>query len=121
MPDQTNQLVVPKVSAPTYTYTIPEGDRQYPTDPVTFSVRAWTLAQENDARRAQAADQGSQLELHILERALVKVDGKPVDQAEDTLGKWSPRCRMFGFLVVTKIQNPQGVDAFLASEVIETA
>ncbi len=115
-----NQMVVPKLAAPVYTFVIPESARQYPTDPHKITLRAYSMAQEADARRVQRAT-GNLLDYCLLERALIKIDDKPVDQAQDILGSWSPKCRMFGQMAIGKVGSPDDDEAaaFLASMSVE--
>lgn len=107
------------LDVPEHTFTIPEKDRRWKADPKTFKIREYTVAQELDAMAV--AKSGTQLEYELLQRTVIELDGKPVDQGADFLGRFSnaTRKRMQRALNLVNMPDPEEDEAFLLSQ--ETA
>lgn len=88
MPD----IAPPRLELPTYTFPIKDRQRQWATDPASsFTLRSYTVAQEVDA--AKAAMVAGRFDFELLQRIVIAVDGKAVDQTYNVLEKWSPNLR----------------------------
>lgn len=106
-------VVAPALRAPVYTFKVPEKSRQYPTDPTSIALRAWSVGQELEALKIKTG----RFEYNLLQYVLVMVNGKPVDQADDTIGKWSPKMRVLATDALDHVGMPDQSDRadFLAS------
>lgn len=85
---------VPKDDRPRYTFTIPEEERVYLTDPHTFTVTHTRVSDEIEAGKIARALGGAE-DLVLLEkvrRSVVEVDGKPVDWGAPGGAEWIERC-----------------------------
>lgn len=113
-----NNLTVPTLSKPDFTFTVPESARQYPTDPTSFKIEAWSVAQRLDAERAAGAGAG-RLDFELFQRACVQIDGKAVDQAHDLMAGFSPKVMSLVTTAIDHIGIPSTDEtaAFLASVV----
>ena len=98
-----NKLAVPTLSMPETTYTVPEASRQLQSDPKTITIRLWSTGQEMDALRASGS---SNLNFEILQRAVIAIDGTPVEQATDFMGSWSPKMRQLAAEAINRLSLP---------------
>ena len=108
---------------PKHTYTIPEADKELPTDPKTVTVRQLTAGEEQQALEAAGIHKTSYAYEGTL-RSLVAIDGTPVTWEDN--GKvrafegLSSKVREQVQRAFLKISLPstESADAFLASEKI---
>lgn len=112
----------PTLAIPVYTWKIPPKARAWTTDPSTIKIRSFTVAQELDA--AKAADVGGgRFEYELFQRAVIEVDGKPVDQGVDLIEKCSPKVRVFIVAALNKMSMPtkEEIETFLESMEVEVS
>lgn len=115
--------LIPKVLAlPKYTWAVPESMRKLESDPHEFTIRLFTYGQEIDALKATRVT-GATLEYELLQRCVVALDGKPVDQAGNILENFSPQVRGFMVFCLNDVasSDPKAVAAALAAVKIEVA
>ena len=108
---------------PKHTYTIPEADKELPTDPKDVTVRQLTAGEEQQALEAAGIHKTSYAYEGTI-RALVAVDGTPVTYEDDgktrAFAGMSAKVREQLQRAFLKISLPstESADAFLASETI---
>ena len=108
---------------PKHTYTIPEADKELPTDPKTVTVRQLTAGEEQQALEAAGIHKTSYAYEGTL-RSLVAIDGTPVTWADNgkvrAVEGLSSKVREQVQRAFLKISLPstESADAFLASETI---
>jgi|GEM_PF-3180012 len=83
----------PQLARPLYDYTIPDADREFETDPHSFTIQPLTTLQEADASIEAGGDFGFKGLWVRAVRSIVQIDGKPVDPALSPTDNWGPRCR----------------------------
>lgn len=107
------------LSRPTKTYKIPASSREWPTDPESVTLRSWTAGQEVDALRVVSG----RFEFELLDRIIVKVNGKPADQGVSIMAGFSPKVRGLLVLALDDMGVPSKKDRedFLSSGVLDVA
>lgn len=115
MSDIATKLTPPSLGRPTFDYDVPDSERQLETDPKHFAITLTTLGQELDANIVGGLTMKMTYEL--LQRAVVELDHKPVDQGLSWLDNISPKVRtlMVGALNDMTIPSDAGRATFLAS------
>lgn len=113
-------LIAPTIAAPEFTFTVPERERKHPKDPQSFTLRSFTYGQEIDALKATRVT-GATLEYELLQRCVVRLDGKPTDQARNFLEEFSPQVRTLMVIALNKVStpDPKAVSDFLESMTTE--
>lgn len=81
----------PTLALPEYTYKIPESAREWQKDPTSVTLRSFTVGTELDS--INAAGGGGAMAFELLQRIVIKMNGKPVDQGFDVLTDCSPKVR----------------------------
>lgn len=106
-----NEKLAPRLARPIFAFKVPEEDRAWETDPKAFEMQQLTLLQELDAGRA--ADPGSPMSYVYaqVERALVSIDGAPVDPARPLLDNISPLVRKLMVAAFDHISAPKAKTA----------
>lgn len=99
-------ILAPQLDIPVFTYTIPEKSRMWKKDPKTVTIRQYTLGQELDATD-EAPDGGAKFEYALLQRTVVALDGKPVDQGSNFLHDFSPPVRVHLRTCLNKANMPR--------------
>ena len=94
----------PKLEIPVFKFKIPKKDRKWEGDPTTFKIRQYTVSQELDALRV--AKSGVQLEYELIQRTVVEIDGKAVDQGLNFLDAFSPPVRKRFQMALNHINAP---------------
>lgn len=102
-------LTPPIVAAPTFTFKVPPKARQYPTDPESVTLRAFTVGQELDALKASSAT-GNRFDYELVERSCIAVNGKPHDQGESLIERCSPKVRALLVRGLNKMSLPEDDD-----------
>jgi len=111
---------VPQISRPIFDFEIPEKDRQWPSDPSRFSMMQTTTMQDLDAATEAGGDLGIRFLWARITRALIEVDGQPINPALSPTDNWSPQVREYLILAFNEISgiSGQGKKDFLASKKI---
>lgn len=103
-------------------FTFPKAMRG-PKDPTTILVAELTLEQEEDADRASSSNKS--LGTELVKRAVVAVDGRPIDWAgegPEWFDRASPKIREFATIAFRKVNRTTATEdeAFLASAVVKS-
>lgn len=79
-----------------FTYTIPESERAFETDPHTVTLVPLRVSEEMEAKKLAGASRGGDRDtkevMELMRRAVVAVDGKPVDWASPLGPEWLEQC-----------------------------
>jgi hypothetical protein len=97
-------LTPPTLALPEYTYKIPESAREWTTDPTSVTIRSFTVGLELDAIAAAVGERV--LAYEILQRCVIRMNGKPVDQGFDLMTECSPKVRSLLTTAVNKLFLP---------------
>lgn len=81
----------PTLALPEYTFTVPESAREWQKDPTSVTLRSFTVGTELDS--INAAGTAGVMAFELLQRIVIRLNGKPVDQGFDLLADCSPKVR----------------------------
>jgi hypothetical protein len=88
--EQLSRIATSGIRRPIYTWTIPEEARLFSTDPASFTMTPYTVADEIDA--IKIAKVTGNLQYEFIKKAVVQLNGQPVSDP-DWLEKTSPPTR----------------------------
>jgi hypothetical protein len=97
MSDPNPMNLMPKDDRPRFTFTIPPEERAYPTDPTRVTLVPLRVSEEMEAEKvAMAGPRDADMEtlrgLELVRRAVVAIDGKPVNWSSPLGPEWLERC-----------------------------
>lgn len=109
--------LAPRLARPLFDWDVPESERDWETDPTSFTLQQPTTLQDIDAAGVADFTKPTSYLLARLERSVVMLSGKPADQGTPFLDSISPRVRELMFEAFQSITQPtkEGRAAFLAS------
>lgn len=97
----------PRLARPIFSFEVPETERAWEADPRSFEMQQLTLLQELDAGRAGDSSSPMSYVYAQVERALVSINGQPVDQGLPLLDNFSPQVRRLMTMAFDHISAPK--------------
>lgn len=128
----SDKTAIPTLSRPYVTFTVPEGARQFETDPKEVVFRPLTVRNEIEANKAARLTDApdAALPYELMRQGADAVDGKKVDWSTDDpqwVERTSPKCRellLRGWLQVNRLgeskEDKQATNDFFASMKVST-
>lgn len=117
----------PADNRPKYTFTIPDVDRVYATDPKTVTLVPLRVSDENDAAAVAMAARGSGAMLlsELVRRSVIAVDGRQVSwdgAGAEWYEKTSPKVRKRVIAAYGRVNDPDedATKDFLATMTVST-
>lgn len=115
MPTVAEKLTPQTIPGPRFDFKIPDSARQLPGDPRLVVMELPSTLAELEAYQAGGVSIKATYEL--IQRVVVELDGKPVDQGLPWFDGISPKCRTLLVTALNRITLPSDEErnAFLAS------
>ncbi len=115
MPSVSEKLTPQLLPGPSFTFTFPESVRQLPGDPRTIKMQLPSTLAELEANAIGGLS--IKMTYELITRAVVEIDGKPVDQAMPWFDAVGPKCRtrLVGALNTITMPDNAERDSFLGS------
>jgi len=111
------EKLAPRLARPLFDFAVPEEDREWESDPASFTLQQLTTLQEMDAANEAGTD-GAKFLMARINRALVAINGQAVDHAYTPTDNFSPKVREYlvaAYLDISSVK-PEARAAFLASK-----